>query len=220
VTEPGMLPGILEELVAYNPTAGAVFGIELIRMGHLVIAADDGSALFLAIPNLPGVCKPVDPDISLVETARGRPRTLPPEVVRSKKDTARHASVPPAGTPERQRSVSGEISVPSVAVSRAADEITQPGVAAPEPGSMQIGTPPPTPMPAAGSSPTVAPPAQGTIPGENPVEVARGSRVRVPGPNGLMQSATVRQLLQGYYELEVGSSGETIWVPQTGVVPE
>jgi hypothetical protein len=35
-----------------------------------------------------------------------------------------------------------------------------------------------------------------------------------------MQSATVRQLLQGYYELEVGHSGETIWVPVSGVVPE
>jgi hypothetical protein len=35
-----------------------------------------------------------------------------------------------------------------------------------------------------------------------------------------MQSATVRQLLSGYYELEVGSSGETIWVPVNGVVPE
>ncbi len=50
--------------------------------------------------------------------------------------------------------------------------------------------------------------------------VAPGSRVLVPGPNGLMQSATVRQLLQGYYELEVGSSGETIWVPVNGLMPE
>jgi hypothetical protein len=56
--------------------------------------------------------------------------------------------------------------------------------------------------------------------GEIPTKVPPGSRVLVPGPNGLMQSATVRQLLQGYYELEVGSSGETIWVPISGVVPE
>ena len=42
----------------------------------------------------------------------------------------------------------------------------------------------------------------------------------MPGPNGLMQSATVRQQLQGYYELEIGSSGDTVWVPVTGVVPE
>jgi hypothetical protein len=60
----------------------------------------------------------------------------------------------------------------------------------------------------------------GAVAGEIPTKVAPGGRVLVPGPNGLMQSATVRQLLQGYYELEVGSSGETIWVPINNVVPE
>jgi hypothetical protein len=60
----------------------------------------------------------------------------------------------------------------------------------------------------------------GSVAGEIPTKVKVGGRVLVPGPNGLMQSATVRQLLQGYYELEVGSSGETIWVPIGGVVPE
>src|SRR5262249_60758559 len=56
--------------------------------------------------------------------------------------------------------------------------------------------------------------------GEIPQKIAPGARVLVPGPNGLMQSATVRQLLQGYYELEVGHSGETIWVPVHNVMPE
>jgi hypothetical protein len=56
--------------------------------------------------------------------------------------------------------------------------------------------------------------------GEIGQKIAPGGRVLVPGPDGLMQSATVRQLLQGYYELEVGGSGETIWVPMNGVVPE
>ncbi len=56
--------------------------------------------------------------------------------------------------------------------------------------------------------------------GEIAKKIGPGGRVLVPGPNGLMQSATVRQLLQGYYELEVGGSGETIWVPVNGVVPE
>jgi len=60
----------------------------------------------------------------------------------------------------------------------------------------------------------------GGVSGEIHRKIAPGQRVLVPGPNGLMQSATVRQLLQGYYELEVGSSGETIWVPISGVVPE
>jgi hypothetical protein len=59
-----------------------------------------------------------------------------------------------------------------------------------------------------------------SVSGEIGPKAAPGTRVLVPGPNGLMQSATVRQLLQGYYELEVGHSGETIWVPIGGVVPE
>ena len=98
----------------------------------------------------------------------------------------------------------------------------------------------PTPAPPAASSPPSTPapsPADpesrgsilgigmtsighGAVSGEIQLKVPPGSRVLVPGPNGLMQSATVRQLLQGYYELEVGSSGETIWVPIGGVVPE
>jgi len=44
VTDATMKPQIVEELIAYNPAAGAVFGIELIRMGHITIAADDGSS--------------------------------------------------------------------------------------------------------------------------------------------------------------------------------
>nr|HEX4315039.1 hypothetical protein [Kofleriaceae bacterium] len=50
--------------------------------------------------------------------------------------------------------------------------------------------------------------------------VSPGTRVRVPGPNGLVQHAVVRQLLQGFYELEVGTSGETIWVPAGHIIPE
>src|SRR5688572_13292614 len=58
VTDPAMLPNIVEELVAYNPTAGAVFGIELIAVAHLVIGADDGSTPFVMLPNMPGMSMP------------------------------------------------------------------------------------------------------------------------------------------------------------------
>src|ERR1700704_1182526 len=50
VTDPTVLAGIVEELVAYNPAAGAVFGVELIRMGSVEIAADDGSSPFVVMP--------------------------------------------------------------------------------------------------------------------------------------------------------------------------
>src|SRR5262245_57809384 len=100
VTDPAMLGGIVEELIAYNPTGGAVFGVELIRMGHLTIVADDGSSPYIQLPQesewSDGQSRRVPPngdaqrnyaaaaqiaqrhgDISLIETARGRPGSAP-----------------------------------------------------------------------------------------------------------------------------------------------
>jgi hypothetical protein len=239
VTDPSMHPAILEELVAYNPAAGAVFGVEMIRMGHLAIVADDGSTPYLTPPpqtvDWSGGQPRLGPngdtarqhDVPLLETVRG----VPPAPA-----AKRHPTAPPV------QQVSGEIQVRSPAASgeidngararsdmgvplpTTGDDITQPGMA-------PVRTPAATPR--VGSSPgTPVPEARGAIlgigmghigsavSGEIPMKVAPGGRVLVPGPNGLMQSATVRQLLQGYYELEVGSSGETIWVPINGVVPE
>jgi hypothetical protein len=51
VTDSGTLTQIVEGLIAYNPTAGAVFGVELIRMGYVMVAADDGSTPYLEMPN-------------------------------------------------------------------------------------------------------------------------------------------------------------------------
>lgn len=243
VTDVGMLGGIIEELVAYNPTAGAVFGVELIRMGHLSIVADDGSSPQILLPHesewsdgaahgangsaaahAAMIAQRVG-DVPLTETARGRPGTdrLPssPEIM------------PPLPTPPPMM-VSGEIRARAgsphdfgrVEVHHSTEEITHPGLATPAlklgaAGTGQLrpdATPPDDHAMAFGVG--LSPIGLGSISGEIAPKVPPGARVLVPGPNGLMQSATVRQLLQGYYELEVGSSGETIWVPVTGVVPE
>lgn len=325
VTDPGMLPGIIEELVAYNPTAGAVFGVELIRIGHLVIAADDGMTPYVNLPqHTPSpwgnehshsnvdaypyngtnghhhhdhsqpqplvepqhVQSPNEypragtPSPVHAETMRGMPAVTP--------DTPQDHAQPTPGPPQSQVSgeiggakkspgppqsvVAGEIGMkpkdpvvartktpsmpPPVPVSlpgqrRAGnievqtDEITQPGIdhaklSTPPPGSLrstvQGVAAAPAPAPAAAAAKPAEPrgailgigmggigsQAQptGSASGEITKKVAPGGRVLVPGPNGLLESATVRQLLQGYYELEVGSSGQTIWVPVNGVVPE
>jgi hypothetical protein len=293
VTDPGMLPGIVEELVAYNPTAGAVFGVELIRLGHLVVVADDGNAPYLQIPqhqpdwgneqshsqaqahayngNGHGHVEPAPagspnqyarPPTPALETIRGMaavtptsetptvpPRRGQPEPITEPLLAQASGEIrPPSGPPSS--TVSGELgarlkaasippplpSLPPVArraspieVPQSVDEITQPGLdqktLTPIPGSLRAPTPSPNPA---------QPEARGSIlgigmgsigsgsqaAGEIPTKIPIGGRVLVPGPNGLMQSATVRQLLQGYYELEVGSSGQTIWVPMGGVVPE
>jgi hypothetical protein len=218
VTDPQMMPSIIEELIAYNPTAGAVFGVDMIRMGHLTIAADDGSTPEVLlpgasidwsgrVPRLPANGETHPPPVNLNETQRGRP-------------TDNVAS--PLLQDPKLAAASGEIAVPTE-VKRSAEEITAPALRTPVPGSVPV-----TPAAGEGAGSILGigvghiggGPSTATAAGEISAKVAPGSRVLVPGPNGLMQSATVRQLLQGYYELEVGSSGETIWVPINGVVPE
>ena len=255
VTDPAMLPGIVEELVAYNPTAGAVFGVELIQMGQLSIVADDGSSPYIVMPAASGTPLPHTggnggPDSSLAETARTRvpepsqtPTVESPAVgkhgrpagevrMRSKTPTpmldlrpttpapnslASRPTVPlPRMTPMMMPVSAAPPTAPSGVVAETLrDEITQPGVRAPEPPPRASSTPPGAII-GIGTSPI----GSAAISGEISAKIPPGGRVLVPGPNGLMQSATVRQLLQGYYELEVGSSGETIWVPLDGVVPE
>lgn len=270
VTDPQMLPGIIEELVAYNPAAGAVFGVELVRMGHMTIIADDGSRPWQQmVPTASGSNPRIgaNGEINMLETVRGMPplanpasspppitqraQTQPPleasgEIVikspkkpeRSEKTTAPGHAVASAhdSVPDPHRVISTPLprNVESVEVPRSTDEETQPEI---DPARRRsLGTPamgsspgdsrptPPEPRgailgigmaPIGSSAPAPSAPAK-----DLPMKIAPGGRVLVPGPNGLMMSATVRQLLQGYYELEVGGSGETIWVPVNGVVPE
>src|SRR4051812_2588518 len=80
VTDQQMLGGIIEELVAYNPAAGAVFGVELVRFGHLSIMADDGTTQLSS----PSIRAPDERDA----------RTVPPPVVAM-----------PTTTPSRAKSV-------------------------------------------------------------------------------------------------------------------
>ena len=247
-TDPTQHASIVEELVAYNPAAGAVFGIELMRMGHLAIYADDGSQPIQLLGASNGQNRAAEvttaraqSPASLVDTARGRPSSNPPqnqraqtapptavsgEIGGSKKSSAPTTPPPMPGqlakgsVPPGAPRMAGSVEVPQT------DEITQPGVdiiRTPLPGAMKVADAPAAPQEPRGSILGIGVShigSGGVASGEISQKIAPGARVLVPGPNGLMQSATVRQLLQGYYELEVGGSGETIWVPINGVVPE
>ena len=315
VTEPGMLQGIVEELIAYNPTAGAVFGVELVRMGYVVVAADDESTPFIDLPQgmpeqpsasssattartaaanghavheeaptdpappAPGRNQFPRPKTPLLEhtvrgmTAMGDPsdelptppavKALRPAIVSSEPDRGlapvsgeiggsrkpAPSAVPiPAPPPS---AVSGEIQ-PKTRPERAT--ISSAAVPAPTPVARRaqpievprsdddVTSPAPVPTAETAKTAAVTPPAGTPIKKEEPrgaimgigmgaighseasgeiqKKIPVGGRVLVPGPNGLMQSATVRQLLQGYYELEIGSTGQTVWVPVNGVVPD
>jgi hypothetical protein len=170
VTDPSQMGSILEELVAYNPTAGAVFGLELVRIQQLDIHADDGGQGWEAHSS----------SADWRRTANGHgpnPHAAP----------AGHGSQPAIVPP------------PDLAIG------STPGVVSGEIGvvSGEI-NPRPT---------TLAP--------QNEVLVLTpGSRVLVAGPDGRLHAAVVRQHAQGYYELEIGATGETVWVPESQVLPD
>ena len=65
--------------------------------------------------------------------------------------------------------------------------------------------------------PAVAPP---TPPEPQVPLLANGSRVLVALADGLMHSAIIRQAMQGYYELEIETTSDTVWVPVNMVAPQ
>lgn len=293
VTDPSMLSNIIEELVAYNPAAGAVFGVELVRFGHLSVLADDGQRpwheMVAAPPPSNGHKQaPPRPEINnMLETVRSpgpskrkdQAPTIPPPTpsparkpltpessgatvggeiggLKSKATMQGHAAAANP-TPQMMSSVSGEIAMGTPNPHRvlqtpvprragavpAAEEDTSPGVEVrssgvvggeidsnkktsaekdtkPEPAQQGQGAILGIGMGAIGGASSSSSSSSNVASGEIGQKIPPGGRVLVAGPNGLMQSATVRQLLQGYYELEVGGSGETIWVPMNTVVPE
>lgn len=352
ITDPTMLQPIIEEIVSYNPTAGAVFGIELSQLSRLQIEASDGRVTQVSSSHVPPPrydqqmghghggweAPPVPEMVPHHDTQRGsgvRAAVTPTGNVPTQEMNLSNAGLAPppppvpmgqmhmsggtdgvvsgmtGGTPgpggmissggASGMAVSGSVSASSGVVSGSTSSgnsaplsgvisgETSSGVASgsispkppagavpapgngtgprrsitadtlppplpsipprpvgssspsnplPSPSSLAAGSTPPGGASAEGSSPRAArlasePDARSSImaigarigdrqvtSGEILSKVEPGKRVLVPGPHGLMQSATVRQLLSGYYELEVGASGETIWVPMAHVVPE
>lgn len=182
VTDPSMLNSIGEELVAYNPTGGAVFGVEFVRFNHLQIAAEDANGGdWSAQGSWPGAQAMAAQQAVQAMHAQSQPQPMAP------------------ATPQPPMThASGEIQqreIHSPVVSGGMSSATVSGEIAPR-------------------STTIPPP------GADIPMMATGTRVLVAGPDGRLHAAIVRQHMAGYYELEVGTSGETVWVPMAQVLPE
>jgi hypothetical protein len=253
------LPSIIAEVVSYNPTAGAVFGIELSQLLRLQIEANDGHNSLVAPVAPPPMFAPA---AVFEEPPLPSPPLLsspPPSVVVNGWETptqpnpAEASAIPePVIHQDTMRGIATGVISGSIAPKPAlrpttpsrralSDTLPAPLPPIPAPPSRVVaptsaaGTPPPD-MSAHGAAQVrldSQPDARSSImaigarigdrqvtSGEIHAKVEPGKRVLVPGPHGLMQSATVRQLLSGYYELELGATGETIWVPMAHVVAE
>jgi hypothetical protein len=282
---------IADELVAYHPTGGAVFGLEFGRLLSLDIAVDDGqqplamlgrvqvqvksesavstiktepmvkaakstSSIDVAPPtalNTAGVVaggikpKPELPppmgstsrdaskDRSQKETIRGRaslndddhnkstgkPSTPPISTVSGSVASVRPSKTPSLGVPAIvEDSTSQTLKVPVTPVALAAPETKA--------AAKEMSAPLRAPSRSKSEDERGAILAIGGVgvgtsnaaTGEVSTKIPTGRQVLVQGNNGLMQSAVVKQLLAGYYELEVGATGEVVWVPMAHVVPQ
>jgi hypothetical protein len=161
VCDPAAWPGLIAELSGYNPTMGAVHGVQFAGFGSLTVSTTNGN----------GVAA---------------------EWAAAAHESTAKGPAPKPGNPVSQ--VSGEIGGNSsgsgsggIAVSSEAG-----GSVSGEIGGKK--TPPPPPEP--------------TVP-----LIPDGSRVLVALADGLMHSAIIKQAMQGYYELEIEASGDTVWVP-------
>jgi len=191
VTDPSMLQSIAEELVAYNPTGGAVFGVEFVRFSQLAILAEDATgANWEAQGSWPG---------AQAMAPQSQPASHPAMAVTAPPPPSQPQPPVSSGSQPSMQSGeirSGEIRSPvSAVVSGGLTSATASGEIAPR-------------------STTIPPP------GADIPMMATGTRVLVAGPDGRLHAAIVRQHMAGYYELEVGSTGETVWVPMAQVLPE
>ena len=163
VSDPSTWPPLVEELMQYNPTVGAVHGVAFVRFKQLQINSGDQNGWH-----------------QTPTASASSPAITPP--------SGKGGGSLQARTPQQGAAISGELGGSS-------NESTEKG--------------------AAPSSPELHPPAMPA-----PPALPAGTRVLVALADGLFHSAVVRQALQGYYELDVGDTGETVWVPMGQVAPQ
>jgi hypothetical protein len=198
VTDPAMLPSIVDELTAYNPAAGAVTGVGFVRFNQLVIQADDGG---MGMPgsgwNAHNGWQPPDPNYSTGAFSQASVSQPYPTGAFSG-ETPYPAPAPTA--PAQFATGSNPPGTPIPQMSSPPEQVA--GVISGEIGSGRKSTAPPQ---------TVTP--EGSL-------LATGSRVLVPSADGSLHAAVIRQHSQGYYEVEIGATGQTVWVPIASVIPE
>ncbi len=276
VTDPSMWAPLAEELSAYNPTTGAVYGVQFVRFASLEIAqvgpnlqpievpqwAPAGTPPYAApahVPPAPPPPPPVhvpDPSVRPQEASGwiggkseasgmiggkveasgmigGKPEAS--GMIGGKVEASGmiggkvEASGMIGGKPEASGMIGGKPeasgSIGVAAVAAAADVATDPAgangaadavgwlggndvVLVEDTANGPAPTPePPAPAPAAAPTPPAAPAAPAA-----PSTYPAGTRVLVALADGLLHAGTVRQAMDGYYELEIGGADVPLWI--------
>ena len=294
VTDPSMWPSLAEELSAYNPTTGAVFGLQFVRFAtlevnqvganlqpqevsgwiggkeplhqvapvhqmapvHQVAPVQDLTAQLPPTPPAPPPPAPAPVFAGAITSSSGAVSSgaitsssgaVSSGAITSSSGAVSSGSIGGAITSSSGAVSSGSISSGSISsgsitsgsigsgsigiedttsdegivdlTSSASIEIEPEPEPEPAPAARQASAPN-LPLPSTPSSPTVSPIGGMPSPLLEPPTYAVGSRVLVALADGLLHSATVRQAMQGYYELDVGGAELPLWVPGNSVAPQ
>lgn len=214
VTDPSMLPSIIDEATAYNPTAGAVSGVMFVRFNQLVVQADDGGmggGLWSAQQGWGESGHQHQMPDNASFTGAGQPYPTGGFVAQPYAtgafagDTGNGAQ----GQPHPSYPTGG-FAVGSQPPSAPSNVISaEKGVVA----SGEIGG---NKRAAAAPTPDLPPTVEEPLP---PPVLAVGAQVLVSSEDGLLHSSTIRQHANGYYEVEIDATGAMIWVPAGQVIP-
>ena len=213
-TDQGQLPSIIDELTAYNPTAGAVVGVGFVRFNQLVIQGDDGgmgtgggmwnahqgwghtSSDAMHQSYTTGAYSPAPgSDPAYVTGGFAIGSNPPPSSTAATQPLPEPTPPPPPPAP-----------VPTPA--------SDPGIIRSSDGAVasgEIGS---------GRKKSVPPPSVTPDPPPQPKTFPAGTRVLVSAPNGTLHAATVRSYADDYYEVEIGATKDVIWVPITHCIPD
>lgn len=208
-TDPGQLPSIIDELTAYNPTAGAVVGVGFVRFNQLVVQGDDGGmggAMWNAHASQSWGGSSTDAMHQSYSTGAYAPAPgSDPAYVTG--GFAIGSNPPPAATqplPEPTPPPPAPVPVPA----------SDPGIIRSSDGAVASGEI------GAGRKKSVPPSSVTPDPPPQPKTFPAGTRVLVSAPNGTLHAATVRAYADDYYEVEIGATKDVIWVPITHCIPD
>ncbi|MEZ4400645.1 MAG: hypothetical protein R3B06_11535 [Kofleriaceae bacterium] len=206
VTDAAVTAALADELSSYNPTCGAVFGVEFVRFADLSVQHVGANLEPQEVSGWIGGSASDDLAATLDDAA-------PPTAA---------GTVPPTNGAGPPTSVSGEISSTAsgtISPGRASGTIPPPSGAEPAAAgpptsvSGEIGAV--TPPPAEAAAPT-----DGATSSPDRPLFAVGTRVLVSLADGLLHAGTVLSAMQGYYELEIGGADLPLWVPGNQITPQ
>jgi hypothetical protein len=241
VTDPSMWAPLADELSAYNPATGAVYGVQFVRFASLEIAQVGPNLQPIEVPPWAPAGTPPYAAPAHAPPVEVEPTPPPPSAhVADPSPRPQEASGWIGGKSESSGMIGGKAAASGMIGGKAAasgmigGKVETAGeIGAKGEIASDLGGAPPEAVGAAATDPALVvvedvasgpppaePPAAPPPPPAPPATYPAGTAVLVALADGLLHAGTVRQAMDGYYELEIGGADTPLWVHGNAVTPQ